>query len=288
MNYAALIQNRKSFREFTDNQVPYKVLEEIRKYYVKSAKRLIPEIGTQLYFFGTGTREALEGAAGYHQFLVGAPQYLVLMSEKHPHAYLNAGYIMEDLVLKLNDLGLDSCWLTFYDSDQIKEALAIEDDLEVAAIVAFGYGKKAVRRLRLNVRSMSNVDISAKHRYMEPKRSVSDLIFIETWGNRQDLERHIGFFDDMLWEALYAVSLAPSYLNRQSYAFLLHSGCISLVSRPDAYTVDIDGDLSLGIALLHFTAVAENWSGKIRWSFDESPEGLRIPEDHVLVATASL
>ena len=288
MNYAALIQNRKSFREFTDNQVPYKVLEEIRKYYVKSVKRLIPEIGTQLYFFGTGTREALEGAAGYHRFLVGAPQYLVLMSEKHQLAHLNAGYIMEDLVLKLEDLGLDSCWLTFHSSDDVKSALAIEEDLEVAAIVAFGYGKKTVRRLRLNMRSMSDVDITAKHRYMEPKRSVSDLAFIETWGNRKDLDRHIGFFDDMLWEALYAVSLAPSYLNRQAYGFLLHNGSISLVSRPDAYTVDIDGDLSLGIALLHFTAVAENWTGKIHWSFDESAEGLRIPEDHKLIATASL
>ena len=288
MNYAALIQNRKSFREFTDTLVPYELLSEIREYYKNPAKRLIPEIHTQLFFFGTSTRAALEGAAGYNQFLIGAPQYLVLLSEKHPHAHLNAGFLMEDLVLKLEELGLDSCWLTFHSSDAVKEALGIEEELEVAAIVAFGYGKKAVRRLRLNMRSMSDVDIAAKHRYMEPKRSVSDLVFVETWGNRQDLDRHIGFFDDMLWEALYAVSLAPSYLNRQAYAFLLHNGSVSLVSRPDEYTVDIDGDLSLGIALLHFTAVAENWIGKLRWSFDESGDGLRIPDGHKLIATASL
>ena len=288
MNYSALIQNRKSFREFTDIQVPYKLLEDIREYYRNPVKRLIPEIQTQLFFFGTSTRAALEGAAGYNQFLIGAPQYMILMSEAHPLAHLNAGYLMEDLVLKLGELGLDSCWLTFHSSDEVKGALGIEEDMEVAAIVAFGYGKKAVRRLRLNMRSMSDVDIAAKHRYMEPKRSVNDLVYIETWGNRQDLDRHIGFFDDMLWESLYAVSLAPSYLNRQAYAFLLHDGCISLVSRPDIHTVDVDGDLSLGIALLHFTAVAENWTGKLRWNFDESGEGLRIPDDHKLVATASL
>ena len=61
--------------------------------------------------------------------------------------------------------------------------------------------------------------------------------------------------------------------------------CNEFKSRLDSY---IDGDLSLGIALLHFTAVAENWTGKIHWSFDESAEGLRIPEDHKLIATASL
>ncbi len=286
MNYAALIQNRRSVREFTDKQVSYPLLEELKQYYRSSVRRLVPEIHTQLHFFGTDARSALEGAAGYHQFLVGAPQYLVLMSRQHALAHLNAGYIMEDLVLKLADLGMDSCWITFTSSDEIKNALGIESNMDVAAILAFGYGKKTVKRLRLNFRSMSDVDIQAKYRYMEPKRSVRDLVFVDTWGNDRDLERRIGFFDDMLWEALYAASLSPSYLNRQAYGFLLHDGCISLVERPDRYNVKIDGDLSLGIVLLHFTAVAENWAGRICWNFDPDAHDLSIPADHRLVATA--
>ena len=288
MNYSALIQNRKSFREFTDKQVPYSTLETIKDYYLNSVRRLIPELKTQLYFFGTDTRTALEGAAGYNQFLIGAPQYLVLMSEKHDLAHLNAGYVMQDLLLKLVDLELDSCWLTFTDSEEIKEVLGIEEAMDVVAIAAFGYGKKTVKRLRLNLRSMSDVDISAKYRYMEPKRSVNDLTFVDTWGNRHNLERYIGFFDDMLWEALYAASLAPSYLNRQAYGFLLHDGAVSLVSRPDSYNTKIDGDLSLGIVLLHFTAVAEYWAGKLHWDFDPAADGLQIPQDHQIIATASL
>ena len=288
MNYAALIQNRKSSREFTDKQVPFSVLESLKHYYSHSVHRLIPELDTQLYFFDTGARSALEGAAGYNQFLVGAPQYLVLLSGQHNLAHLNAGYIMEDLLLKLADLELDSCWLTFADSNEIKDVLGIESPMDVVAIAAFGYGKKTVKRLRLNFRSMSDVDIKAKYRYMEPKRSIHDLVFVDTWGNNHDLERHIGFFDEMLWEALYAASLAPSYLNRQAYGFLLHDGCISLVSRPDSLNTPVDGDLSLGIVLLHFTAVAENWSGKIHWNFDTSAQGLQIPRDHKLIAGASL
>ena len=288
MNYRALIQNRKSSREFTDKQVPFTALDAVYDYFRHSVRRLIPSLETHLYFFGTETRSALEGAAGYHQFLIGAPQYLVLLSEKHEFAHLNAGYVMEDLVLKLTDMELDSCWLTFTDSDEIKDVLGIESDLDVVAIVAFGYGAKTVKRMRLNVRSMSNVDIVAKHRYMEPKRSVKDLVYTDVWGSRQDLERRIGFYDDMLWEALYAASLSPSYLNRQAYGFVIHDGCISLVSRPDGYNTKIDGDLSLGIVLLHFSAVAEEWTGKLRWRFD-SPEGdLQIPENHRWIASAPL
>ena len=123
MNYAALIQNRKSVRAFQDKIVPFKTLEQVKNYYRTSVRRLIPEIGTELYFFGTDARQDLEGAAGYHNFLVGAPQYLVLLSERHAHAHLNAGFIMEDLILELTDLGLDSCWVTFTDSEQVKDAL---------------------------------------------------------------------------------------------------------------------------------------------------------------------
>ena len=288
MNYSALIQNRKSVREFTDKQVFFGDLDNIRNHYNTSVRRLMPEIKTELRFFGTDSREALEGAAGYNKFLVGAPQYMVLLSEAHKMAHMNAGYIMEDMVLKLTDMDIDSCWVTFTDSEAVKSALDIRSELEVAAIVAFGYGKKTVKRLRLNILSMSNVDVEAKHRYMEPKRCVQDLAFVERWGNSRDLDKYIGFFDDMLWEALYAASLAPSYLNRQAYGFLLNQGGVYLVRRPDKYTTRDDGELSLGIVLHHFSSVAENWMGKLNWSFYPEASVPELPEGHQVVALCSL
>ena len=135
---------------------------------------------------------------------------------------------------------------------------------------------------------MKNVDDAAKRRYMEPKRSVSELVSLGSWGNRQGVEEYIGFYDDMLWESLYAVSQAPSYLNRQAYGFVLHGGQISLISVPDEHTLEIDGRLSLGIALLHFTAVAENWAGKLQWRFGGEAAKLELPEGYAVVATCAL
>lgn len=288
MNYSAAIQNRRSVREFTDKQVPYAVINSLKNYYRTGVRRLIPKLKTKLYFFGTDAREALEGAAGYHNFLIGAPQYLLLLSESHDQAALNAGYIMEDLVLQLTDMGLDTCWVTFADSQDIKDALAMEEDLNVAAIVAFGYGVKTTRRLRLNIRSMSNIDIDVKRHYMEPKRSIHDMVFLGDWGNTKSLNDYIGFFDDVLWESFYAASLAPSYLNRQAYGFVIHDGRITMVRRPDEFTTRLDGDLSLGAALLHFSAVAENWVGRIHWLLDNEASRLALPEGHQSVATCIL
>jgi hypothetical protein len=286
MDYRTLIQNRKSVRSFTDRQVPASALEQIKTYYQRSVRRLISEIGTEMYIFGTDAREALEGAAGYNSFLVGAPQYLVLLSDQHPHGYLNAGFVMEDLILKLTDLELDSCWVTFTDGEAVKSALGIESDRSVAAIAAFGYGVKTTRRLRLNIRSMSDIDISTKRHYFEPKRSVSDLVHKDTWGSRDGLDSAIGFYDDMLWESFYAASLAPSYLNRQAYGFLLEQGKVTLVSVPDKFNVPVDAELSLGIVLHHFTVVSENWAGQLSWRF--APEGPALPVGHRAVASASI
>lgn len=288
MNYSALIQVRRSVREFTDKQVSYRDLDSLRNYYLKSVRRLIPQLKTELYFFGTSTRAALEGSAGYNRFLVGAPQYLVLMSEKHELAHLNGGYIMEDLVLKLTDMDLNTCWLTFADSEDVKHALGIESEMDVVAMVAFGYGAKTTKRLRLNIRSMSDVDVVAQHRYMEPKNRIQDMTFLDTWGNTHNLRQQLGFFDDMLWEALYAATLAPSYLNRQAYGFLLRSGQISLVSKPDPYNTEIDRDLSLGIVLHHFSSVAENWTGKLQWNFGPADNASELPDGHKLIATCAL
>lgn len=288
MNYSALIENRKSVRAFTDKSVPNSALIELETYYYQKAKRLVPEIKTELVFFNDHSKEALEGAAGYNQFLVGAPQYLVLLSQKHDRMHLNAGFLMEDLLLKVADMNLDSCWLTFTSSDDIKAAVGIVTDLEVVAVAAFGYGMKTTKRLRLNIRSMSDIDISAKRRYAEPKRSIYDMVFLNEWGNTHGLDDHIGFFDNMLWEAFHAASLSPSYLNRQAYGFVIHDGHVTLIRRPDAYTTQLDGQLSLGIVMLHFDAVASEWAGKLHWHLGPEAADLKLPEGHEVIASCTV
>jgi len=287
MNYSALIQNRKSVREFTEKYVSMEDVDKIKRYHSYSVRRLFPEVKTELSLFGLDARAALEGAAGYKQFLVGSPQYMVLLSEKHPHALENAGFIMEDLILKLTDMGLDTCWLTFHDSEYIKSALEIESDLDVVAIAAFGYGAKTTKRLRLNLITMSDVDVSVQRQYFNPKRSVHELVSLDDWGNTIGVEEYIGFYDDLLWEAFYAASLAPSYLNRQPYGFLIRDGRIVLVQKPDSYTDGIDAKLNLGVVLLHFSAVASQWAGKVDWSFEDLPS-LSLPEGHSAVASVAL
>ena len=104
MNYSLLIENRRSAREFTQQHICPCALTRIKNYYNETCRRLDSSIKTALLIFGADAKEKLEGTAGYERFLIGAPNYLVLLSEKHPLAGLNAGYMMQDLSLKLQDM----------------------------------------------------------------------------------------------------------------------------------------------------------------------------------------
>jgi hypothetical protein len=169
----------------------------------------------------------------------------------------------------------------------VKAALEIDSEMDVVAMAAFGYGAKTSKRLRWNVLSMSNVDANAQRQYFQPKLSVRDLVHLNAWGNHTGAEEHIGFYDDMLWEAFYAASLAPSYLNRQPYGFLIHDGRITLVQKPDSQTHAIDTKLNLGIVLLHFSAVASQWTGNISWQFEDISVP-SLPDGHRAVASVVL
>lgn len=274
MNYDIAIQSRKSTRDYVSKKVTDAEISEIKAYYEKDCMRLIKDIQTELVIMDRSKKDALENAAGYQKSLEGEPEYMILLSEKADNFRENAGYIMEDLVLKLTDMGLGTCWITYTDSDKIKAAAGIDSPLEVGAVVAFGNGAKAKKSLRLNILSMSNVDIIAKRNFFDPKKSVSDLVFMNEWGNKDGADEYIGFYGDMLWEALYAASLAPSYLNRQPYGFVIKDNVIYLVESADEYTDKIDGEIGIGVVMQHFAAVVGEWNTQFAWSIGEG--GLEV------------
>ena len=287
MDYSEVIEERKSTRQFQDRPVPASVIEDIMEYYEHDARRLVP-LETKLLQFGTDAREDLEGAAGYEEFMIGAPNYMVLLSEQDVLAEENGGYLMEDIVLKLTDLGLGTCWITFTDGEQVKKALDIKSKMDVVAIVAFGYGKRAKKRMRLNILSMSNVDASAKRHFNDPKRSISDMVFLDTYGNQDGLDEYLGFYGDMLWEAFHAAALSPSYLNRQPYDFVITGGKVVLVAKPDAYTDGIDEEIGWGIVMLHFAGAASDLSVEVEWKMYDEAVQLEVPEGYRVIASCSL
>ncbi|MEG0134118.1 MAG: nitroreductase, partial [Clostridium sp.] len=71
------------------------------------------------------------------------------------------------------DLGIDSCWVTFEDSDLIKDRLQIVSDKEVTAIIALGYGDVVKSKA-----SSSDSD----------RLGVDKIVYIDEWGKSSSID----------------------------------------------------------------------------------------------------
>ena len=118
MDYEKLIEQRQSLRSFERKEVPAAALADLQTYFAKT-ERILPELGLELHC-AAGSGTGLEGIAGYGGNAFSAPLYLLLLSEEKEGWLENAGFVGEQLFLKLIELGLSACWLTLTDGADAK------------------------------------------------------------------------------------------------------------------------------------------------------------------------
>jgi nitroreductase len=280
MRYTELTEKRRSVRNFSEKELSEAEIGTIQSWFNDEAKHLIPGIDVELGIFTGNAKNRLEGVAGYKGYALGAPAYLLMLSEPDPCYLENVGFIGEDLMLKLTDMGLASCWLSVHDSDQVKQALLLQNDKEVAGIIACGYAEKNTADRKLDIKSPSNVTLQEEKSRL-PKLSQHDLVYYGEWGQPVDWES--GAVHEYLDNALYAASLAPTYMNKQPYRFILTGKKLLLcVYRPDE-TPKIELGIDLGAVMLNFYGVYQEYinSGST-W---QMVQGTDDHEDHRIVAS---
>lgn len=280
MNYQNCIDRRKSIRNYKDKGIPAAVLEEIRSF-LPGCHRLSPEIEWEARFLGKEAAQALSGVAGYKGFMIAAPAYLLLLSEEKEHYIENAGYVGEDLVLKLTDLGLASCWITFGSEEAVKAALKIDSPLRAAGIIAFGYAAPIPENVRLDVKTLSDVEVRRESGYSAPKLLVEDMVHLGEWGRRPN---QFELAADPLWPALYAASRAPSYFNRQPVQFIVDGGQVVLAVHHSEETACLDERLNAGIVMLHFAVMRMTRHSDFRWVLGEPGKRYKLPEGYRALA----
>lgn len=158
MDYYNLAIKRESTRSFKKKPVLERQLEELQDYFLQ-CRKLIEDIPVTIELLGPETQSILSGCAGYHNFMIEAPHYLLISSPKMEHYLENAGYIGEDLVMKLTELELESCWITVGDSTETKKRLSLPENMEPCALIAFGNATVMLPSSRLDIKSISDVTI---------------------------------------------------------------------------------------------------------------------------------
>lgn len=282
MKYMEKIEKRKSIREFKKKELEQEKLNEIAESFDKLHK-LLPDIAVELQIRTGDVMYRMEGVTGYRGKSFMAPAYLILLSEKADYYVENAGYIAEDLCLKLTEMGLSHCWLTANDSEAAKRAAQIDSDKEALVVIACGYGKQERTKKRLDILNPSNVLFKERAGHIAPKIAQEELVYQDKWGIPVDWDAQI--IDPLLDQSFYAASLAPSFLNRQPYRYVLKGNQVILCAKREEMTSTVDTLLDIGATMLNFDAIAsqQDW---IDWEMGAPSdiEAIGIPEEYKAVA----
>ena len=211
-NVMKLMRERHSVRQYEDKPIPQALRDELDA----CAKELNRQGGLRMQLvydepecFGTKL-------AHYGKF-EGCSNYIAMVGKKAPDLEERCGYYGEQLVLRAQALGLNTCWAKLTHGKS--KASAADDELEVI-LIALGYGKT-----------------QGKPRLSKKTDAVSNLNA-----------------DSPLWfrRGIEAALLAPTAMNQQKFKLILQNGKVYAKAGLIGSCLKID----LGIVKCHFELAA--------------------------------
>lgn len=224
MNLYQMIFKRRSIRKYKFEEVPEQILNDVMAFAGRIAA-LCPEIEVQMEI-----KNNLEGALSVKgMWKIEAPYYLVFYSQDKENAMINAGYILEPILLYMTGKGLGTCYLG---STKVVSEKPVPDGMKTIITVAFGYPKNLLYRDPATAKRLPLKELCVfKDEIGEPMKNV-----------------------------LKAVRLAPSAMNTQPWRFIVYHDRIYIFSCKEflpSATMRNMRDLSMGIMLSHLSIAAE-------------------------------
>ena len=134
------INSRKSIRNYKTESLSKEDLQKV-KTIINEAKPLHTNIPMEVFLIEDGEkiRNTSKGIVGkYTQ--VTAPHYLAFTSETMAGHLENIGFIGEEIVLKLTELGIGTCWVgAAIKEEEFKNIVNLQPNQSYIILVAFGY-----------------------------------------------------------------------------------------------------------------------------------------------------
>ena len=135
MDIIQAIKERHSVRRYQDRAIEQAVIEEMKAEVAKINQ--ISGLNIQMFI---NEPKAFNSLLAHYGKFRNAKNYLAIVGEKGEDLDERCGYYGEKLVLKLQMLGLNSCWvaLTFAKG---KIPLKLQEKEKLVCVIAFGYGE---------------------------------------------------------------------------------------------------------------------------------------------------
>lgn len=221
MNLMEAMAARHSVRSYTDKIIEGDALAVLQQA-VDECNR---ESGLSIQLC-TGEPNAFTGMMARYGKLTNVQNYIALVGKKGSDLDEKCGYYGEKLVLRAQQLGLNTCWVAMTYSKG-KSAAKVQPGEKLLMVIALGYG--------------SGQGVAHKSKPVEELCSVQGTM--PAWFRR----------------GMEAAQNAPTAMNQQKFRFVLEGNSVKATPGAGFYT-----KVDLGIAKYHFELGAEgaDW----RWA----------------------
>lgn len=261
MNYKNIFENLKTVRDFKKTTVDNKIIEEIKSFAKdivlpkESSFEIVTINGEEIY-------SKLSEKIGYFGKIIEAPLYLAVVGSEDS-SLVDAGYFTEAIRLKIQDLGLGSCWISIKDNTTM-----FLGEKKVATVLAVGEIYNGIFKKDIQTKSERN--------------SISDIVFDKKWNKEITLEElsNLG-----LEEVFYFTRFAPSWGNKQPWKFIVSESKIYLLIEEDE---NKSFDLETGIVSLFLEKAFIAVGIPVNGTYEESTIDLGQPENYKIRAIFTL
>ena len=217
MTLLEAIEARHSVRKYKDEPIPEEVLTTLRE----RIREINEEAGLHIQLV-TGEPRAFSGPMAYGSFS-GVKNYLVMAGKKADDLDEKIGYYGEQLVLLVQTLGLNSCWVGL-SYRKIAGTYELSDGEKIGCYIAMGYGETQGKGHKVKgIKEISNASDAT------PK-----------WFNK----------------GVEAAILAPTAVNQQKfyleYLGIQGSGKVPTVAAKPLFSMVGYSKIDLGIVKYHF------------------------------------
>lgn len=219
MELIEAIKERHSVRSYTDKKIEGNIEKELKSFIEECNK----ESGLHMQLV-LNEPKAFSGIKAHYGKFSGVQNYIAIVGKKDANVSEICGYYGEKVVLKAQQLGLNTCWvaLTF---KKIKDAFKVNEGEKLHIVIAIGYG------------ATNGVEHKSK--------------------TRETVTKIKGEVPEWFMKGVDAALLAPTAINQQKFVFSFDNGKVSVKAGLGILT-----KLDLGIVKYHFEIGAgkENFS----------------------------
>lgn len=134
MNLQEAMNSRHSVRQYKNKPLEAEILSALQKE-VEACNR---ESGLHIQLI-TNEPKAFDSFMAHYGKFSGVTNYLALIGKKGPALEETCGYYGERLVLKAQQLGLNTCWVAMT-YQKIKTAFVVNPGEKLCIVIALGYG----------------------------------------------------------------------------------------------------------------------------------------------------